>query len=36
MKQIVEDFGISEASLTHWLKAADVEDGKRPGVTKDG
>lgn len=35
LKQIAEDFGISEASLTNWLKAADVEDGKRPGVTKD-
>lgn len=35
MKQIAEDFGISEATLTNWLKAADVEDGKRPGVTSD-
>lgn len=35
LKQIAEDFGISEGSLTNWLKAADVEDGKRPGVTKD-
>lgn len=35
LKQIAEDFGISEATLTNWLKAADVEDGKRPGVTSD-
>jgi transposase-like protein len=35
LKQIAGDFGISEGSLTNWLKAADVEDGKRPGVTKD-
>lgn len=35
LKQIAEDFGISEASLTNWLKAADGEDGDRPGVTKD-
>lgn len=28
-KQIAEDFGISEASLTNWLKAVDVEEGKR-------
>ena len=35
LKQIADDFGISEGSLTNWLKAADVEDGKRPGVTKD-
>jgi len=33
LKQIAEDFGISEASLTNWIKAADVEGGKRPGVT---
>lgn len=32
LKQIAEDFGISEASLTNWIKAADVEGGKRPGV----
>ena len=35
LKQIAEDFGISEASLTNWLKAADVEEGQRPRVTKD-
>lgn len=33
LKQIADDFGISEASLNDWLKAADVEAGKRPGVT---
>ncbi len=33
MKQIADDFGISEASLNNWLKAADIESGKRPGVT---
>lgn len=35
LKQIAEDFGISEASLTNWLRAADVEDGSRPGVSKE-
>lgn len=35
LKQIAQDFGISEATLSNWLKAADVEDGKRPGVTAD-
>lgn len=35
LKQIAADFGISEASLTNWLKAADVEVGRRPGVTGD-
>ena len=32
-KQIAEDFGVAEASLTNWLKKAHIEDGKRPGVT---
>lgn len=35
LKQIAEDFGISEATLTNWLKAADVEAGSKPGVTPD-
>lgn len=34
LKQIAEDFGIAEASLTNWLKQADIEDGKRPGPTE--
>ena len=33
LKQIAEDFGVAEASLTNWLKQADIEDGKRPGAT---
>lgn len=33
LKQIADDFGISEATLSNWLKAADVEAGRRPGVT---
>jgi transposase len=35
LTQIAKDFGISEACLHRWLKLADVEDGVRPGVTKD-
>jgi transposase len=31
--QIAKDFGISESCLRNWLRAADVEDGNRPGVT---
>lgn len=34
-RQIAEDFGISEASLHNWLKAADVEDGIRPGLGRE-
>ncbi|WP_414689908.1 transposase [Nocardioides sp.] len=33
LKQIAADFGISESCLNGWLKAADVEDGHKPGVT---
>ena len=33
LSQIAKDFGISEASLTNWLKQADVEDGRRPSLT---
>jgi transposase len=34
LKQVAEDFGIAEASLTNWLKQADIEDGKRPGQSE--
>ena len=33
LEQVAADFGISESCLANWLRAADVEDGKRPGVT---
>lgn len=33
LKQIAKDFGISEGSLTNWMKQADIEDGRRPGLT---
>jgi transposase len=32
LSQIAQDFGISEGSLTNWMKQADVEDGRRPGL----
>jgi transposase len=35
LAQIAKDFGISESCLNNWLRAADVEDGKRPGVTRE-
>jgi len=31
--EIAKDFGISESCLRNWLIKADVEDGRRPGVT---
>ncbi len=33
LRQIAKDFGISESCLHNWLKAADVEDGRRPGTS---
>ena len=33
IKQIAADFGVSETCLQNWLRAADVEEGNRPGVT---
>ncbi len=33
IKQIAADFGIAESCLRNWLRDADVEDGKRSGVT---
>lgn len=33
LSQIAKDFGISEGSLTNWLKRADIEDGHRVGVS---
>ena len=33
--QIAKDFGGSEATLHNWLKKADIEDGNRPGATKE-
>lgn len=34
LTQIAKDFGISESCLSNWLKAADVEEGRRAGVTR--
>ena len=31
--QIAKDFGISKGSLTNWFKKADIEDGRRPGLS---
>lgn len=35
LTQIAKDFGISEPTLHNWFKKADIEDGNRPGMTKD-
>jgi transposase len=33
LKQIAADLGVSESCLKNWMKAADVEDGIKPGTT---
>ncbi len=33
--QEFRDFGISDQTLTNWMKQADIEEGRRPGQTKD-
>ena len=35
LAQLAKDFGISEGTLSNWMKRADVEDGHRPGVTEE-
>ncbi len=32
--EVDKDFGISESCLRNWLKTAAVEDGVRPGTTR--
>jgi transposase len=34
-REIAEDLGISDSCLRNWMHQADVEDGRRPGVTRD-
>ena len=33
LSQIAKDFGISEGTLSNWVKKAGIEDGHRPGLT---
>ena len=35
LSAIAKDFGISESCLTNWMRLADVEDGNRPGTTRE-
>lgn len=34
LTQVAKDFGISEGTVTNWLRRADVDDGVKPGVTR--
>ncbi len=33
--RVAKDFGVSESCLQRWLQVADVEDGRRPGVSRE-
>ena len=35
LEQIAKDFGIHQTTLNSWMRAADVEDGTKPGMTED-
>jgi transposase len=32
--QVARDFGISDQTLSNWLKKAEIEEGTRPGMTE--
>jgi transposase len=34
LEQIAKDFGVHPITLSKWLRAADVEDGLKPGQTQ--
>jgi transposase len=33
--QIAKDLGVSESCLRRWMDIADVDDGRKPGLTTD-
>ncbi|WP_246065245.1 transposase [Aeromicrobium piscarium] len=33
--KIAKDLGISESGLRRWMAQAEIENGERPGLTKD-
>jgi transposase-like protein len=33
--RLAEQLGISESCLRNWMAQADVDDGRRPGLTSD-
>ena len=35
LRQVAEDFGISESCLRGWMRAADVEEGTKSGLSTD-
>ena len=35
IEQIAHDFGVHQTTLNAWVRAADVEDGVKPGASAD-
>ncbi|MCM3513824.1 IS3 family transposase [Nocardioides sp. P86] len=35
LEQIANDFGVHPVTLSKWLRQADIDDGIKPGVTRD-
>ncbi len=35
LERIAADFGVHPMTLSKWMRAADVEDGVKPGATTD-
>ena len=35
LSKIAADLGISDSCLRGWLKQADIDDGRQPGLTSD-
>jgi transposase len=35
LEQVATDFGVHPMTLSKWLRAADVEDGRKPGPSSD-
>jgi transposase len=33
--QLARDLGVSDMTLRHWVKQADIDQGKREGLTSD-
>jgi len=33
--KIAKDLGVSESCLRNWMAQADIDDGRRPGLTSD-
>ncbi|WP_141494229.1 helix-turn-helix domain-containing protein [Kytococcus schroeteri] len=35
LAQIAKDFGIDEMTLHRWVRGADIDDGNRPGRSRE-